>query len=149
MVVPWLLPGVCGEGSSFPFPYVVAGCARGGAHGGFRPVGRGSAEDGDLRVAPLQPGLVPGAIAAQRLVGDDAGVDWHYLWRTGGDGAAQHEEVDRVFLGQSSWICCARNFQLHTGWAEWRDVRHAGARDFYRWTVHAGGYLARTKAYIR
>ena len=94
-------------------------------------------------------GLFPGAIAAQRSLGDDAGADWNHLWRAGGDGAAEHEEVDCVFVGQPSGICGAGNLQLHAGGTEWRDVRDAGARNFDGRLVHAGGDSARTASYLR
>ncbi len=67
-----------------------------------------------------------------------AGVDWHRVWRTGGNGAAQHEEADRLFLDQPPWLRGAGNFQFHPGGIEWRDVRHAGARSFDRCALHAG-----------
>src|SRR5580693_6191725 len=82
-------------------------------------------------------------------MGHDFGLDWHHLWSPSGNGPAEYEEVDRVLVGQPPWICGAGNLQLHAGWTEWRDVRHAGSRNFDGWTVHAGGHSARTATHLR
>ena len=133
----------------FPFPHVAAGCARGSADGGIGVAGGRAAEDGNVRAVAIQSWIVSRAIAAQRLVDHDSGADRDYLRRAGGDGAAEHEETDRVFLGEPSGIRGAGNFQLHAGGVEWRDVRDAGARSFDGRAVHAGGDSARAAAYLR
>ncbi len=54
-------------------------------------------------------------------------------------GAAQHEETDRILVGQPSRICGAGNFQFYPGRIERSDVRHAGARNLHWRFVHARG----------
>ena len=39
----------------FPLPHLAARCSRRSSHGGFSPVGRRTAEDGDVRILPLLP----------------------------------------------------------------------------------------------
>ena len=77
-------------------------------------------------------GLFPEQARRQCSLDHDAGADRHHLWRAGCDGAAQHEEADRVLIGQPLGICGARNLQLHAGGTERRDVRDAGARHLDR-----------------
>ncbi len=60
-------------------------------------------------------GLFPEQARAQCLVDHGSGADRHHLWRAGRDGAAQHEEADRLLVDQPPRICCARHFQLHSG----------------------------------
>ena len=83
-------------------------------------------------------GLFPEQSRQQCPVDHDAGADRHHLWRAGGDGAAEHEEADRLLFGQPSGLCGAGDLQLHAGGTERRDVRDAGARRLDRRTVHAG-----------
>src|ERR1700731_2240832 len=94
-----ILPSICSEGSTLSFPHMAAGCARGGTDGRVRAAGWGPVENGYVRHAALQPGIVSRASAAERLVDHDAGLDRHRLRRTGGHGAAEYEEIDRVLLG--------------------------------------------------
>ena len=138
VALPGILHRVRGQGSALPFPHLAAGRARGSAHCRFRAAGRRAAEDGHLRHAALQPGIVSRAGARQRLVGHDSGADRHHLRRAGGAGAAQHEEADCLLVDQPPGLCGAGNFQLYPGRAGWRDLRDAGARRLDRRAVHAG-----------
>ena len=52
---PGILHRICRQGSTLPFPHLVARRSRGGAHRGFGIAGRRTAEDGDLRNAAFQP----------------------------------------------------------------------------------------------
>ena len=65
-------------------------------------------------------GLFPEQSRAQRLVDHDSGDHWHHLRRAGCHGAAQHEEADRLLLGQPPRFRRSRHFQLHPGWHGWR-----------------------------
>jgi len=53
VAVPWILPGVCGEGSAVSFSYVAARCTRGSTDRGVRAAGWRLAQDGDVRTAAL------------------------------------------------------------------------------------------------
>ena len=53
-------------------------------------------------------------------------------------GAAEHEEADRLLLGQPPGICGAGHLQLHASGAGRRDFRDAGARRLHRRAFHAG-----------
>ncbi len=93
-------------------------------------------------------GLFPGAVAEQCFLDHGAGADRNHLRRTGCDGAAQHEEADRIFIDQPLGLCGAWHFQLHAGRTRWRDLRDAGPRSFYGRTVHAGRNSLRTAAHL-
>ncbi len=47
------------QGADVPLPHLAAGCARRGAHRGLGDPGRRSAEDGDLRLHPFLPAVLP------------------------------------------------------------------------------------------
>src|SRR6185312_2681661 len=112
------------------------------------PAGRRSVEDGHLRNAALQSWTVSRAVALTRLLDRGSGADRHCLRRAGCHGAAKHEEVDRILIDQPSWLRGAGNLQLYTGRTKWRDVHHAGTRNFYWRTIHAGGNSLRAPAHV-
>src|SRR5215472_10235421 len=101
MALPGILPCIRRKSSVIPIPHLVARCARGGTDRRISSAGWCTAEDGNVRVAALQPRALSGAVALQRTVDRGFGADWNRLRRAGGDGTAQHEESDCVFFGQS------------------------------------------------
>ena len=60
MCVRRLLHRLCGQGADVPVPHLAAGCPRRGADRRVGDPGGGHAEDGRLRLAPLQPAALPG-----------------------------------------------------------------------------------------
>ena len=102
LAVPGILPGLRHQGADVPVPHLAAGCPRGGAHRGFGHPGRRSAEDGNLRLRPLRPAVLPGCgDASQSARLDDFPFHhWHHLRRAGLPDAEGHEEAGGVFVGQ-------------------------------------------------
>src|SRR6516164_6821773 len=101
MAIPGIFPRIRRESAAIPIPHVVTRCARGGTDGRICSAGWGTAEDGNVWVAALQPRTLSAAVALQRTVDRRFGPDWNRLRRAGGDGTAEHEEGDRVFVRQS------------------------------------------------
>ena len=97
-----VLPGLRHQGAHVPVPYLAPRRPRGSAHGGLGDSGRGTAEDGDVRI----PAILAAAAAASFIGPDDradSGGAFHYrhhLWRAGEPDAAGLEEADRVFVGE-------------------------------------------------
>ena len=58
--LPRLLRRLCRQGAPLPLPHLAARCPRRGADRGLGDPGGGHAEDGRLRLPPLQPAALPG-----------------------------------------------------------------------------------------
>ena len=148
MAIPRILYRVRRQSTTLPLSHMAARCTRGSSHSGISAAGWRSAEDGDVRHVALQSRLVSRAIAPQRTLDHCACHRRHHLWSSGGHGAAQHEEADRIFLDQPSRVRRARHLQFHTSRTGRRCVCDAGARSFHGRTIHAGGNFVRTAAYV-
>src|SRR4029077_13005549 len=98
MAFPGIFYRVRAQSAALSLPHVASRCARGSAYRGLSSACWRATEDGHLRHAALQPGLVSGAVPGERMVGHDTCADWHYLWRASGSGAAQPEEADRILI---------------------------------------------------
>src|SRR5688572_14984519 len=83
-----VLPGVCRQGSAFSFPYLASRRARRSTDGRFRASRRRVAEDGDLRVASIQPAFVPEHEPPACADHFPARYHRHHLWRARCHGAA-------------------------------------------------------------
>ena len=130
---------LCGQGAHVAGAHLVAGCPRGGAHRRFGDPGGGAAEDGRLRLRPLQP---PDHARRERGTGrhDDCSVaDRHHLHRLRGPGSGGHEEAHRLFLHRAhglrdAWVL---RHLPHGGGCRgrcgWRSGRRRRGRNRRRW----------------
>src|SRR6185369_15346569 len=100
------LPGeLRGEAPDVAGPYLVARCARPGAHGGLGdPRGR-AAEARRVRVHPLLAADLPRRIAS--VPAADVRPEWNCgrLHEPRRPGAARHEEADRLLIGRAHGLC--------------------------------------------
>ena len=99
-----VLPGVrrrlCYQSAALSVPHLAAGRARRGAHGWVGHPCRRAAEDGHLRLAALCVSALSGRSPGDGPDHRVACRDRHHLWRSGGHGAARHEEAGGVLERQ-------------------------------------------------
>jgi Proton-conducting membrane transporter/NADH-ubiquinone oxidoreductase chain 4, amino terminus len=127
---------------------LAAGRARGSAYGGFGNVSGRAAENGHLRHDAFLLAVVSGSGAPRGSLGCDAGDHRNYLRRAGGAGTAQLEKARGVLVGKPLGFRGAGNFCVPQYFHAGRGVPDAGARDFDRRAVFAGGHAVRPAAYV-
>src|SRR6202030_2533491 len=125
-----------------------AGRARGGADRRLGDAGRRAAEDGHLRNDSFLFAALSRGGAPRSTVGSGAGDYRDYLRRAGGAGAAKFKEIGGVLFGEPSWFCGTGNFCVPQYFDAGSGVPDAGAWNFHRRAVFAGGNVIRPAAYI-
>ena len=104
LAVAGLLRQLRGQDADVAGPHLAARRPRPGADRGLGDPRRRAAQDGRLRLHPLQPADVPRSLGRVRAVRVRAQRDRGGLHLAGRAGAARHEEADRLFVGRAHGV---------------------------------------------